>query len=145
MERETTLHALEQARYNKTAAARILGITFRTLRYRLKELELERGWLSLRYAREAKQVDDTLMTVMLQRHRLTVNDYHKMGEAGILSEEDRVEIIRREMIDMAPIGSAHAACVRHLLHFFPPSSRITLSLISKIPFNLMITQNPSRI
>lgn len=41
VERETILQALEQARYNKTAAARILGITFRALRYRLKKLELE--------------------------------------------------------------------------------------------------------
>lgn len=41
VERETILQALEQTRYNKTAAARILGITFRALRYRLKKLELE--------------------------------------------------------------------------------------------------------
>lgn len=41
VERETILQALERTRYNKTAAARALGITFRALRYRLKKLELE--------------------------------------------------------------------------------------------------------
>ncbi len=40
VEKETILKALEQARYNKTAAARLLGISFGALRYRLKKLEL---------------------------------------------------------------------------------------------------------
>jgi Uma2 family endonuclease len=46
------------------------------------------------------------------RHRLlTVDDYHKMGAAGILGEDDRVELIEGELIDMAPIGSDHAGSV----------------------------------
>jgi two-component system response regulator PilR (NtrC family) len=41
VEKEVLLKALEQTRYNKTAAAKLLGITFRALRYRLKKLGLE--------------------------------------------------------------------------------------------------------
>ena len=41
VERKAILKALEQTRYNKTAAAKKLGITFRALRYRLKKLGLE--------------------------------------------------------------------------------------------------------
>ncbi|MHB8743881.1 MAG: sigma-54-dependent transcriptional regulator, partial [Sulfuricaulis sp.] len=41
VEKEAILRALEQTRYNKTAAAKVLGITFRALRYRLKKLGLE--------------------------------------------------------------------------------------------------------
>jgi two-component system response regulator PilR (NtrC family) len=41
IERDAILKALEQTRYNKTAAARLLGITFRALRYRLKKLGIE--------------------------------------------------------------------------------------------------------
>ncbi|MBW8370348.1 MAG: sigma-54 dependent transcriptional regulator [Thiobacillus sp.] len=41
MEREAILEALEQTRYNKTAAARVLGVTFRSLRYRLERLGIE--------------------------------------------------------------------------------------------------------
>jgi two-component system response regulator PilR (NtrC family) len=41
IEKEALLKALEQTRYNKTAAAKLLGITFRALRYRLKKLGLE--------------------------------------------------------------------------------------------------------
>ena len=41
IEKDVLLKALEQTRYNKTAAAKMLGITFRALRYRLKKLGLE--------------------------------------------------------------------------------------------------------
>jgi two-component system response regulator PilR (NtrC family) len=41
MERAAILEALEQTRYNKTAAARLLGVTFRSLRYRLERLGIE--------------------------------------------------------------------------------------------------------
>jgi len=41
LERAAILKALEQARYNKTAAAKALGMTFRALRYRIKKLGIE--------------------------------------------------------------------------------------------------------
>ncbi|CAK0767809.1 Response regulator protein PilR [Gammaproteobacteria bacterium] len=41
IEKETILKALEQTHWNRTAAARILGISFRALRYRLKKLGLD--------------------------------------------------------------------------------------------------------
>jgi two-component system response regulator PilR (NtrC family) len=41
VEKDALIKALEQTRYNKTAAAKLLGITFRALRYRLKKLGLE--------------------------------------------------------------------------------------------------------
>jgi len=41
MEHAAILEALEQTRYNKTAAARVLGVTFRSLRYRLERLGIE--------------------------------------------------------------------------------------------------------
>jgi two-component system response regulator PilR (NtrC family) len=41
IEKDVLIKALEQTRYNKTAAARKLGITFRALRYRLKKLGLD--------------------------------------------------------------------------------------------------------
>ena len=41
IERDAIIKALEQTRYNKTAAAKLLGITFRALRYRVKKLGIK--------------------------------------------------------------------------------------------------------
>ncbi len=41
LERAAIIQALEQTRYNRTAAARLLGMTFRALRYRIKKLGIE--------------------------------------------------------------------------------------------------------
>jgi two-component system, NtrC family, response regulator PilR len=41
IERDAIRHALEQTRYNKTAAAKALGMSFRALRYRIKKLGIE--------------------------------------------------------------------------------------------------------
>jgi Uma2 family endonuclease len=59
-------------------------------------------------------MDDTMLAPT--RHRLNVDDYHRMGEAGILGEDDRVELIDGELIDMAPIGQGHAGVVNGLNH-----------------------------
>lgn len=54
----------------------------------------------------------------LQRHQLTVDQYYRMAEAGLLSPGDRVELIEGEIIDMAPIGSEHASTLRTLAELF---------------------------
>lgn len=41
MERQAIIDALEQTRYNKTAAAKLLGLTFRQLRYRIKKFGID--------------------------------------------------------------------------------------------------------
>jgi Uma2 family endonuclease len=40
--------------------------------------------------------------------KLTVEDYYRMGEAGILGADDRVELIEGEIIEMPPIACFHA-------------------------------------
>jgi Uma2 family endonuclease len=54
------------------------------------------------------------MTLQLLRRKFTVEQYHKMIESGILTEDDRVELIRGEIIEMSPIGTKNAACVKCL-------------------------------
>ncbi len=41
IQRRAILDALEKTRYNKTAAAKVLGLTFRQLRYRIKKLGID--------------------------------------------------------------------------------------------------------
>ncbi len=50
----------------------------------------------------------------VQRRKLSLDEFHSMGAAGILKEDDRVELIEGEMIEMAPIGTRHLAKVNRL-------------------------------
>lgn len=58
------------------------------------------------------------MAVQLLKRLFTVAEYHRMAEAGILSEDDRVELIEGEIVEMAPIGSRHAGHVNRLNRLF---------------------------
>lgn len=44
---------------------------------------------------------------LVRRHRLTVEEYFRMAEIGLLAPEARVELIEGEIFDMAPIGNQH--------------------------------------
>ena len=44
-------------------------------------------------------------------HSFTVEEYGRMGEAGVFSPDVRVELIEGEIVEMSPIGNRHAACV----------------------------------
>ncbi|MGB3681309.1 MAG: Uma2 family endonuclease [Rubrobacteraceae bacterium] len=52
----------------------------------------------------------------ITRRHFTVHDYHRMAEAGIIHEDDRVELIEGEIVEMAAIGSRHFTCVNTLNH-----------------------------
>lgn len=52
---------------------------------------------------------------LVRRHRLTVEEYFRMAEVGLLAPEDRVELIEGEVIDMAPVGHRHTSVIS-LLH-----------------------------
>jgi Uma2 family endonuclease len=54
------------------------------------------------------------MSHQLARRWFTVGEYNRMAETGILTEDDRVELIEGEIVEMSPIGSRHAACVNRL-------------------------------
>jgi Uma2 family endonuclease len=58
------------------------------------------------------------MELTVTRHRFTVNQYRRMAEAGILTEDDRVELLDGEIVEMTPVGRRHAACVSALLRIF---------------------------
>jgi Uma2 family endonuclease len=50
------------------------------------------------------------------RRPITVSEYHRMGEAGILGERDHVELIEGELVAKSPIGSYHAETVIEVNH-----------------------------
>ena len=70
------------------------------------------------------------------RRRFSVDEYYKMVEAGILSEDNRVELIRGEIVNMTPIGVRHALCVDELTIYFT----------KHLPDNVRVrVQNPIRL
>lgn len=46
--------------------------------------------------------------------RVSVEDYLRMAEAGVLPEDRRVELLEGEILEMSPPGIAHSARVRRL-------------------------------
>ncbi len=58
------------------------------------------------------------MAVDFKRRRFTVAEYHQMAEAGILGEDDRVELIDGEIVEMTPIGHRHILCVNRINRHF---------------------------
>ena len=57
------------------------------------------------------------------RHRLDVDAYYKMAEAGILTRAHRVELIDGEIIDLNAIGSPHAAVTNRLARLLTRTAR----------------------
>jgi Uma2 family endonuclease len=64
------------------------------------------------------------------RHAFTVDDFRRMVEAGVLTEDDRVELIDGEVLEMTPIGPEHGGTVKTLIQAFRglPSSVSLLSV-----------------
>ncbi len=58
------------------------------------------------------------MAELLTRRRFTVDDYYRMAAAGVLTEDDRVELLDGEIVMMAPLGSWHSATVKWLNRFW---------------------------
>jgi Uma2 family endonuclease len=75
-------------------------------------------------------------TDLPRRHRLTVSDYYRMAEVGILAPDARVELIDGEIIDMPPPGSLHAATVRLLQQVLSRKLEDRATVIAQDPVRL---------
>ena len=74
--------------------------------------------------------------VAIPRHRFTVHDFARLGEAGIFTEDDRAELIDGEIRDMTPIGQPHARIV----------NRLTWRLVTRLAGRAYVSvQNPLRL
>jgi Uma2 family endonuclease len=57
---------------------------------------------------------DLLSRYPASRHRLTRQDFYRLGDAGILKHDDRVELLEGQLIDMPPISPRCANAVSRL-------------------------------
>ena len=76
------------------------------------------------------------MALTEARRLFNVDEYYRMADAGILTEDDRVELIEGEIIEMSPIGDRDAACV----------DRLTKLLVGRVQDAAIVrVQNPIRL
>ena len=58
------------------------------------------------------------MAVVLKRRRFTLEEYQRLGETGIIQEDERVELVEGEIVEMSPIGRPHASVVARINQLF---------------------------
>ncbi|MEI9896133.1 MAG: Uma2 family endonuclease [Chthoniobacter sp.] len=75
-------------------------------------------------------------------YRWTVEEYEELGRAGILGENDRIELLNGELIVMSPIGYRHATAVRLLTNVLAQRSRGRFEVDPQNPFNLDDASQP---
>ena len=76
------------------------------------------------------------MSLLTPVRHLTVNEYYRLAETGVLRPGDRVELLRGEVRELSPIGPRHAQIV----------NRLTSTLVKRLPTGLFVQiQNPIRV
>ena len=77
-----------------------------------------------------------VMNDMLPRHRITVDEYYRMDEVGLLAPDVRTELIEGEVIEMPRMGSPHAGTVGQLQYVFSPVINHRAQLRVQLPVRL---------
>src|SRR6188768_1229222 len=75
---------------------------------------------------------------------MTVDEYHRLGEEGVLDEDARVELVDGRIVEMPPIGPRHLFNVNHLNQLFMLSllGRIILSIQNPVTFGRRLERQP---
>jgi Uma2 family endonuclease len=84
----------------------------------------------------------SVMNDRLPRHRITVEEYYRMAEEGLLKPDVRHELIEGEIIEMAPMGSPHAAEATDLMYLFVRSLGSSALVRVQMPVRLDTCSEP---
>lgn len=87
----------------------------------------------------AKRSDPSIAAA---KHRFSVLDFHQMTAAGILDEDDRIELIEGELFDMAPAGSEHASIVDLLVETLTLGAKGRVLVRGQGPLQISLHNEP---
>ena len=76
------------------------------------------------------------METEVTKKLFSVHEYYRMADAGILTADDRVELIDGEIIQMSPTGNRHNACVNRANMFFTEAFRRSAIVSNQSPLRL---------
>jgi Uma2 family endonuclease len=79
---------------------------------------------------------------LIQAKRFTLEEYHRLGEIGFFHEDDRVELIRGEIVQISAKGTTHETCLRRLLRELPKLLGERATLQCQAPIILPSTSEP---
>ena len=79
---------------------------------------------------------------LLQRHRVSVDEYYRMAEAGVLPPDARVELIDGEVIDMPPMNSRHYSAVLRLNRLLTRAASERATVACQLPLGLSSRSEP---
>ncbi|MEM1407479.1 MAG: Uma2 family endonuclease [Bacteroidota bacterium] len=76
------------------------------------------------------------MEIAVKKKKFTVDDYYSFAEAGIISYDDRLELIHGEIIEMGPHNPRHSVCINRLTMLF--ASRLVGKAIVSVQLSLTL-------
>ena len=80
--------------------------------------------------------------VLERQHGITVDEYHRMIEAGTLGEDDHVQLIAGAVVAMTPQGPAHALVIQNLTRLVAQGLAPDLALRPQLPLTLPDDSEP---
>lgn len=78
----------------------------------------------------------------LERYPITTDLYHQMIAQGILTEDDKIELLEGELIKMSAVGPRHAACVERLSDYLKDELGKAVAIRHQNPVELNIYSEP---
>lgn len=86
------------------------------------------------------EIQDGIDAEQPVRRRFTVEEFQRMGEAGIFAPDERVELIGGEIIQMTPIGPRHLATMVALEDCLRPMIGPEVRMLIQMPVQLAASQ-----
>ena len=87
-------------------------------------------------------VTSPLPDVLERQRRITVDEYHRMIGAGILGEDEHVQLLAGTVVATTPQGRPHARVVQRLTRLFVRAVGDDLEVLTRLPLTLLDDSEP---